>query len=159
YPIPFVPEPHRSSALRSMTYSAAIEFLFGLRWFGAKFGLTHTFQLAELAGNPQQTLQFIHVAGTNGKPSTCAMLESIYRKACLRLVVLAPPHVVAFSERIEVNRQPIAERDVAALVAQIQRLLEQFPAEQHPTFFEVVTVMALKYFLSQQCDLVVWETG
>ena len=142
-----------------MTYSDAIQFLYSLRWFGAKFGLTHTFELAALAGNPQKKLQFIHVAGTNGKGSTCAMLESIYRKAGLRVGLFTSPHLVAFSERIQVNRRPLADGDVAALVAELQPLLKQFPAEQHPTFFEVVTVMALKYFASQQCDLVVWETG
>ena len=66
-----------------MTYAEAIEFLYHLRWFGAKFGLTNTFKLAALAGNPQQELRFIHVAGTNGKGSTCAMLESITgQRAC-----------------------------------------------------------------------------
>ena len=68
-----------------MTYPEAIQFLYGLRWFGAKFGLTNTFKLAALAGNPQNQLRFIHVAGTNGKGSTCAMLESIYRAAGLRV--------------------------------------------------------------------------
>jgi len=69
-----------------MTYPEAIQFLYDLRWFGAKFGLANTFKLAALAGNPQDQLRFIHVAGTNGKGSTCAMLESIYRSAGLRVV-------------------------------------------------------------------------
>ena len=59
-----------------MTYAEAIQFLYGLRWFGAKFGLENTFKLAALAGNPQNQLRFIHVAGTNGKGSTCAMLDA-----------------------------------------------------------------------------------
>ena len=67
-----------------MTYPEAIRFLYDLRLFGAKFGLENTFKLAALAGNPQDRLRFIHVAGTNGKGSTCAMLESIYRAAGLR---------------------------------------------------------------------------
>ena len=62
-----------------MTYAEAIQFLYGLQLFGANFGLENTFKLAALAGNPQEKLRFIHVAGTNGKGSTCAMLESIYR--------------------------------------------------------------------------------
>jgi len=142
-----------------MTYPEAIEFLYSLRWFGAKFGLTHTFKLADLAGNPQNELRFVHVAGTNGKGSTCAMLESIYSAAGLRVGLFTSPHLVAFSERIQVNRQPILESEVAELIAEIQPLLNQFPIEEHPTFFEVVTVMALRYFAAQNCDLVIWETG
>jgi dihydrofolate synthase/folylpolyglutamate synthase len=107
-----------------MTYSAAIEFLYQLRWFGAKFGLANTFKLAALAGNPQEKLRFIHVAGTNGKGSTCAMLESIYRAAGRRVGLFTSPHLVAFSERIQVNRQAIPEREVARLVRRMQSLLE-----------------------------------
>ena len=68
-----------------MTYPDAIQFLYDLRMFGTKLGLENTFKLAALAGNPQDRLRFIHVAGTNGKGSTCAMLENIYRVAGLRV--------------------------------------------------------------------------
>src|SRR5712671_7064419 len=117
-----------------MTYGDAIEFLYSLRWFGTKLGLTNTLQLAALAGNPQQRLRFIHVAGTNGKGSTCAMLESIYRAAGLRVGLFTSPHLVAFGERIQVNRQLISEGEVVQLVAQMQPGLQQFSAEEHPTF-------------------------
>jgi dihydrofolate synthase/folylpolyglutamate synthase len=143
----------------SLTYPDAIRFLYDLRWFGAKFGLAQTFKLAALADNPQNSLRFIHVAGTNGKGSTCAMLESIYRAAGLRVGLFTSPHLVAFSERIQVNRKVIPETEVARLTAEIQLLLKDFPLEEHPTFFEVVTVMALRYFAAQKCDLVLWETG
>ena len=142
-----------------MTYSKAIQFLYGLRLFGAKFGLENTFNLAALAGNPQDKLRFIHVAGTNGKGSTCAMLESIYRAAGLRIGLFTSPHLVSFRERIQVNRQLISEAEVVRLVGELQPWLRQFPADHHPTFFEVVTVMALKFFAEQSCDLVIWETG
>ncbi len=142
-----------------MTYTDAIAYLYSLRWFGAKFGLSHTFKLAALAGNPQDKLRFIHVAGTNGKGSTCAILESIYRSAGLRVGLFTSPHLVSFGERLQVNRQLISEPAVANLVAEMQPLLKQFPPEEHPTFFEVVTVMALRYFAARKCDLVVWETG
>jgi dihydrofolate synthase/folylpolyglutamate synthase len=142
-----------------MTYSDAIKFLYSLRWFGAKFGLTHTFKLAALAGNPQNKLRFIHVAGTNGKGSTCAMLESIYRSAGLRVGLFTSPHLVTFGERLQVDRRLIPEAAVAELVAEMQPLLKEFLPEEHPTFFEVVTVMALRYFAAEKCDLVVWETG
>src|SRR5258708_4542789 len=103
-----------------MTYSHAIQFLYSLRWFGAKFGLSHTLKLAALAGNPQNKLRFVHVAGTNGKGSTCAILESIYRAAGLRVGLFTSPHLVAFSERIQVDRQLIPEAEVAELVEDMQ---------------------------------------
>ena len=142
-----------------MTYPEAIQFLYDLRWFGAKLGLENTLKLAELVGNPHHQLRFIHVAGTNGKGSTCAMLESVYRAAGLRVGLFTSPHLVAFGERIQVNRKPVSELEVVRLTEQLRPILEQFPAEQHPTFFEVVTVMALLYFVTQRCDVVIWETG
>ncbi|MDB6108658.1 MAG: FolC bifunctional protein, partial [Pedosphaera sp.] len=89
----------------------------------------------------------------------CAMLESIYRAAGLRVGMFTSPHLVAFSERMQINRQLISEADVVKLVGEMQALLKHFPAEAHPTFFEVITVMALRYFAEQHCDLVIWETG
>jgi len=142
-----------------MLYPETIQFLYGLRLFGAKFGLENTLQLAALAGQPQEKLRFIHVAGTNGKGSTCAMLESIYRQAGLRVGLFTSPHLVSFRERIQVNRRWIGEDEVVRLVGELQPLLKQFPDGHHPTFFEVVTVMALKFFTEQNCDLVIWETG
>jgi len=142
-----------------VNYSEAIEFLYDLRLFGAKFGLENTFKLAALADNPQEKLRFIHVAGTNGKGSTCAMLEGIYRAAGLRVGLFTSPHLVSFRERIQINRQLISENEVVRLVEELQPLFEQFPAGHHPTFFEVVMVMALKFFAEQKCDLVIWETG
>jgi len=160
-----------------MTYAEAIQFLYSLRWFGTKLGLANTLKLADLAGNPHHQLRFIHVAGTNGKGSTCAMLESIYRTTGLRVGLFTSPHLVRFGERIQVNRQLISESDIVRLVEQILPILEQgwgaiesanlshhstIPSFHHsnfPTFFEVVTVMALRYFAEQKCDPVIWETG
>jgi dihydrofolate synthase/folylpolyglutamate synthase len=160
-----------------MLYPEAIQFLYGLRLFGAKFGLENTFQLAALAGHPQNRLRFIHVAGTNGKGSTCAMLESIYRAAGLRVGLFTSPHLVSLRERIQVNRRWIGEDDVVRLVTELRQhcrtgvtpvsnliLKNEKSADGDrrdacPTFFEFVTVMALKFFAEQHCDLVIWETG
>lgn len=142
-----------------MTYADAIKFLYDLRLFGAKFGLENTRQLAARAGNPQQHLRFIHVAGTNGKGSVCAMLESIYRATGRRTGLFTSPHLVSFAERIQVNRRPIAPGDVVRLLQELQPWIRAFPEEHHPTFFEAVTVMAFRYFAEQQCDLVLLETG
>jgi dihydrofolate synthase/folylpolyglutamate synthase len=142
-----------------MTYTEAIQFLYELRLFGAKFGLENSIKLAELAGHPHRQLRFIHVAGTNGKGSTCAMLESIYRTAGLRVGLFTSPHLVSFAERIQVNRQWIRPQDVVRLVQALRPLLKEFPEGHHSTFFEVVMVMALQHFAEQKCDLVIWETG
>jgi dihydrofolate synthase/folylpolyglutamate synthase len=138
-----------------MTYAEAVQFLYGLRLFGANFGLENTFKLAALAGNPQEKLRFIHVAGTNGKGSTCAMLESIYRAAGLRVGLFTSPHLVSFRERIQVNRQLIPEADIVRLVEELRMANK----ENEATLFEFATVMALKFFAEQKCDLVIWETG
>ncbi len=127
--------------------------------FGARPGLQTTRQLAALTGNPQDKLRFIHVAGTNGKGSTCAMLESIYRAAGLRVGLFTSPHLVSFRERIQVNRELILASEVARLASDIQLSLKTFSDDQHPTMFEVVTVLALRHFAEQKCDLVIWETG
>src|ERR1044071_9672149 len=103
-----------------MTYREAIQFLYELRLLELKLGLENTLRLAALAGNPQDRLRFIHVAGTNGKGSTCAMLDSIYRAAGLRVGLFTSPHLVSFRERIQVNRALISEDDVARLVTEIQ---------------------------------------
>jgi dihydrofolate synthase / folylpolyglutamate synthase len=182
-----------------VNYSEAIQFLYGLQIFGANFGLENTFKLAALACNPQDKLRFIHIAGTNGKGSTCAMLESIYRTAGLRVGLFTSPHLVSFRERIQVNRQLISESDVARLVAEVAagilpavkpgfqsggkdarepECMENLAAAESSsagpggrmpsstsgkmpdaTLFEFATVMALKFFAEQKCDLVIWETG
>lgn len=141
----------------AMKYSEAIQYLYSLSRFGAKLGLENTFALAALFGNPQKKLKFIHVAGTNGKGSTCAMLESIYREAGLRVGLFTSPHLVSFRERIQVNREMIRENEVAVLVDDLESQISNL--KSHPTFFEVVTIMALRYFAAKQCDLVIWETG
>jgi dihydrofolate synthase/folylpolyglutamate synthase len=150
-----------------MTYAEAIDFLYSLRLFGTKLGLENTFRLAALCGNPHDRLKFIHVAGTNGKGSTCAMLESIYRAGGYRTGFFTSPHLVSFTERIQVNRQPISESDVARITGEIRALIEQSNGnrenperwEFRPTFFEVVSIMALRYFEEQESEIVLWETG
>jgi len=138
-------------------YPDTIRFLYGLTKFGMKLGLDNTRALAELAGNPQSKLRIIHVAGTNGKGTTCAMLESIYRAAGIRAGLFTSPHLVSFRERIQVDREPIGEADVVRLVSGMRAELDD--ADLSPTFFEFVTVLALRWFAEQQCDLVILETG
>ena len=138
-----------------MTYDEAIAHLRSLQLHGFQPGLGTTRRLAALAGDPQERLRFIHVAGTNGKGSTCALLESVYRKAGLKVGLYTSPHLVRFGERIQVGRVPIADADLARHVAELKELADTMT----PTFFEFTTVLALRYLAEQRVDLVIWETG
>ena len=138
-----------------MTYDEAIAHLRSLQLHGFQPGLGTTRRLAALAGGPQERLRFIHVAGTNGKGSTCALLESVYRKAGLKVGLYTSPHLVRFGERIQVGRVPIADADLARHVAELKRLADTMT----PTFFEFTTMLALRYLAEQRVDLVIWETG
>ena len=143
----------------SVTYDEAIQFLYDLQFFGAKLELENPRKLSKLAGNPQDELRFIHVAGTNGKGSTCAMLDSVYRRAGLKVGLFTSPHLVSFRERIRINGERIPEAELVCEVTRMQALLKKFPGPNHPTFFEVVVVLALNWFKRNDCDLVIWETG
>jgi dihydrofolate synthase/folylpolyglutamate synthase len=87
------------------------------------------------------------------------MLESVYRQAGWKVGLFTSPHLNSFRERIQIDRQMISEADVVRLVSELQPIFTQFAEDHHPTFFEVVTIMALKYFAEQEVDLVIWETG
>ncbi len=142
-----------------MTYQQAIDWLYELRLLGSRLGLENPRQLAKLAGNPQDRLKIIHVAGTNGKGSVCAMLECIYRVQGYKTGLFTSPHLVSFRERIQVNREWVSKEDIIQQVGVMQMRLQQFPEDQTPTFFEVITVMALEYFAQCDCDIVLLETG
>jgi dihydrofolate synthase/folylpolyglutamate synthase len=118
--------------------------------------LDSTRRLAAAVGNPQDRLRFIHVAGTNGKGSTCAFLESMYRVAGFRTGLYTSPHLVRFGERIQVGRHPLPEETLARLVSELR---QRMPADLTPTFFEFTTVVALMAFAEAAVDVVLWETG
>ncbi|MFN0069177.1 MAG: bifunctional folylpolyglutamate synthase/dihydrofolate synthase, partial [Limisphaerales bacterium] len=142
-----------------MTYSESISWLQGLGRFGLRPGLDTTLRLAAAAGDPHRRLRFIHVAGTNGKGSTCAFLESICRHAGRRVGLYTSPHLVSFRERIQLNRVLIPEADLARLATLARGRIEAEAAAGPATLFEVATVMALEWFAEQRAELVIWETG
>jgi dihydrofolate synthase/folylpolyglutamate synthase len=137
-------------------YGAVIDWLFGTQFRGVKLGLDNVRRLLESMGNPQNGLRFIHVAGTNGKGSVCAMIDSICRSAGLRTGLFTSPHLVRFNERIQINGRPIDDEDV---VRGIHRIRSHIDQERHPTFFEITTALAFEHFRNQGVDLVVLETG
>ena len=145
-----------------MTYLEAIDFLYGIRLFGQKLGLETMRQLLRLMGNPQDSLRFIHIAGTNGKGSVAAMAHAALAEAGYKTGLYTSPHLVSFCERFQINATPIAAADVVRLVEEIRPLLDKVaghPEFRQPTFFEAVTAMALQYFQEQKVEVVVWETG
>ena len=139
-----------------VNYAEALNHLHSLKAFGFQPGLDNTRRLAAAVGNPEAGLRFIHVAGTNGKGSTCAFIESMQRAAGRRTGLYTSPHLVRFGERIQVDRQPIPDADLVRLVA---RLRDAAPKDFEPSFFEFTTIVALMWFAERKVDVVVWETG
>jgi len=141
-----------------VTTSEAVDYLRSLQPSGVVLGLDSTQRLAAAVGDPQTRLRFIHVAGTNGKGSVCALLESVYRNAGLKVGLYTSPHLVRFGERIQVDRIPISDSDLARHVATLKAVVDRLGGPA-PTFFEFTTVLALCHFAESCVDLVVWETG
>jgi dihydrofolate synthase/folylpolyglutamate synthase len=146
-----------------MTYRETIEFLYGIRLFGQKLGLETMTELLRRLDNPHHALRFLHVAGTNGKGSVAAMCHAVLNAAGYRAGLYTSPHLVSFCERFQIAGTPIAEADVVRHIEALRPVLDAFnsPASplRPPTFFEVVTAMALNYFRERNVDVVVWETG
>jgi dihydrofolate synthase / folylpolyglutamate synthase len=138
------------------TYHAAIDWLFGTQFRGVKLGLENVRRLLTALGEPQNELRCIHVAGTNGKGSVCAMIDSIARTAGLKTALFTSPHLIRFNERIQINGLPIDNENVVRGIDRIRQLIDE---EHHPTFFEINTALAFDYFRRQEVDLVVLETG
>ena len=138
-----------------LTYQQALLFLYDLQKFGIKLGLKKiTTLLAEL-GHPQQGMDFVHIAGTNGKGSTAAQIESILRQAGYKTGLFTSPHLFRFTERIQVSGQQIGTDQVVEFV----RLMKPKIQELKCTFFETVTAMAMWHFAAQKVDVTVLETG
>lgn len=140
-----------------MRAEEAIEYIHSFGWEQHAPGLERMRELLALLGNPEKELQFVHVAGTNGKGSTCAMLSAMLMAAGYRVGLNTSPHLVHFEERIRVDGEMIPSEKLAALVERIRPLADGMG--EHPTVFELITAVAMLYFKEQQCDIVVLETG
>jgi dihydrofolate synthase / folylpolyglutamate synthase len=138
------------------TYKQAVEYLYSLQKFGIKFGLSKTSNILKAIGNPQLGQKYIHVAGTNGKGSVSAMLESILMKAGLKVGFYSSPHLVRFTERFRINRKEISRAKTVGLV---NELMDAINPSQPPTFFEATTAMALSYFARENVDIAIMEVG
>ena len=140
-----------------MNYEETIAYIHGAYWKGTKDGLLRARELLDLLGNPQKELRFIHVAGTNGKGSTCAMLASILQAAGYRTGLYTSPFVNRFNERIALDGVPISDDALADVYTRIRPLVDGMSPQ--PSEFELITCGALLYYKEQRCDVVVLEVG
>ncbi len=140
-----------------MKYKEALAWLYSLQRFGIKLGLENIRRLVVELGVDFQDARVIHVAGTNGKGSVCAMIDAICRAGKYRTGLFTSPHLVTFRERVRLNGEMISEDEVAAGLTNIRNLVANW--DPHPTFFEITTALALKHFSQAKIDVVVLETG
>lgn len=140
-----------------MNANEAITYIEACSWSTTKLGLERTQALLHALGDPQKRLRFIHVAGSNGKGSTCAMLSSILQQAGFRTGLYTSPYIQTFFERIRVNGVDISENDLAQITSRVRLIADSM--EDHPSQFELVTAIAMEYFAAQRCDIVVLEVG
>jgi len=140
-----------------LTAEESLDYLYSLIPNGIKLGLENiSFVLSEL-GDPQKKTPTIHIAGTNGKGSTAAFCESILRNTGYRVGLYTSPHLIHFSERIQINRNPIPESEMVSCIMKIKNVVEKFKIPI--TFFEFGTAIAFLYFSDQKTDINVIEVG
>ncbi|WP_434309705.1 bifunctional folylpolyglutamate synthase/dihydrofolate synthase [Hominifimenecus sp. rT4P-3] len=140
-----------------MNYEEALKYIHSITWLGSRLGLERTFELLEKLGNPQKELKFIHIAGTNGKGSTAAMLASILEASGYRTGLYTSPFIHCFNERMQVNGEMIGNEELAELTEYIRPFAESM--EDSPTEFELITALAFEFFKRRRCDIVVLEVG
>ncbi len=140
-----------------MNYTEALEYIHSVEWLGSRPGLSRTQELLEKLGNPEKNVKFIHVAGTNGKGSTCSMLDSVLRTAGYKVGLYTSPYIVRFNERMCINGEPISDTELAELVAVVKPIADTM--RDKPTEFEIITALAFLYFKRNACDVVVLEVG
>ena len=140
-----------------MTIEQAMELIHGVEWRGSRPGLTRVRELLHRLGDPQDGLQFVHIAGTNGKGSTAAMLASILRAAGYTTGLFTSPYLERFAERMQVNGVPVPDAEFAAVCEALQPCIAAM--DDPPTEFELVTAAAMLWFRRRGCDVVVLEVG
>jgi dihydrofolate synthase / folylpolyglutamate synthase len=151
------PQPGTQARPPTLSYQDALTWLYRLQDFGIKLGLENIQRLIAALHVDLGDARVIHVAGTNGKGSVCAMIESIARLKGYRTGLFTSPHLISFRERIRINGETISDADVAIGLTKIRELVADW--QPHPTFFEITTGLALDYFTSQKIDIAVLETG
>jgi len=134
-----------------------LDWLYGTQLYGMKPGLDNTRRLLEETGLPGAGVRFLHVAGTNGKGSTCAFMHSMLGAAGVRAGLFTSPHLVRFNERIRDTEREITDAEIESGLARIRALVADW--QPHPTFFEITLALALDWFQARGLEWVVLETG
>src|SRR5579871_1768356 len=148
-----------------MNYADAVRFLYSLgnEVPTAKFDLERITRLLDALGRPDRACRWVHVAGTNGKGSTCAMIEAGLRAAGNRTGLYTSPHLVQPTERIQITGEPVSQARFAEIFEEVhqtaERMLEEGDLDLHPTYFETVTAMAFLSFARSELDFGVLEVG
>ena len=140
-----------------MNIEQAIHYIHSLYRPGSKPGIHREQQLLALLGNPEKELKFIHIAGTNGKGSTAAMTASILCKAGYKAGLFTSPYIYRFHERIQMDGRQIEDEKLLPLILKVKALADTM--EEPPTEFEFVTALAMEYYRSEKCPIVVLEVG
>lgn len=143
-------------------YPEVQDYLFGLKAKGVKYGIDRMRGLARELGHPERKIPIIHLAGTNGKGSTAAMLDSILRQAGYRVGLYTSPHLVRLGERVQVDRVELTETEIVDYTRELRPIAESLAAgdeSDHPSFFEFMTAMAFLQFERKGCDVAVVEVG
>ena len=140
-----------------MNYDEAMQYIHAVQWAGHKPGLSRTRTLLAALGDPHRQLKFVHVAGTNGKGSTAAMLAACLQAAGYRVGLYTSPFINRFNERIQVDGEQIPDRALVQLVEQVKPAADAMA--DVPTEFEIITALGMLWFAQQRCDIVVLEVG
>ena len=141
-----------------MGYKETLEYIHSVQWNqGMKPGLERTQELLRGLGNPEKSLKFVHIAGTNGKGSTAACVAAVLQKAGYKTGLYTSPYIIRFNERMQVNGEQIGDDELVEMTDEIRPIAEAM--KDSPTEFELITALAMKYFLYKNCDIVVLEVG
>ncbi|MCM1263737.1 MAG: bifunctional folylpolyglutamate synthase/dihydrofolate synthase [Butyrivibrio sp.] len=144
-----------------MNYIEAMEYVDSIQRYGSVLGLQNMQRLCERLGNPQESLKFVHIAGTNGKGSVLAYVSTVLQMAGYKVGRYISPTIQDYRERFQINGRLIAKAKFCMYLEQVKQAAGQMEAEglPHPTPFEIETAIAFLYFADKKCDIVVLETG
>ncbi len=140
-----------------MSYESTLAYIGSAKWQRSKPGLERTRELLRCLGNPEKQLKFVHVAGTNGKGSTAACIASVLQQAGYKTGLYISPYINRFNERMQINGEEIPDDELEQIVDEIRPFADAM--EDTPTEFEVITAVAMKYFLNNGAEIVVLEVG
>lgn len=140
-----------------MNYKESLEYIDSVSWKGSRPGLARITELLALLGNPEREVKCVHVGGTNGKGSFCAMLTSVLIKAGYSVGTFTSPYIETFCERIRLNGENITEDELAEVATYIRPFADSM--EDIPTWFELITAIGFEYFKRKKVDVVVLEVG